>query len=121
MIWLSFCQISVCPHNYLDSTKTEYPFDNFLEDSKLDELIKVLNSHCQKKNALNNMAERNIHMHSLISQCVWETKSLHIIFSYVFTSLYNDMICGKTLSHWFFKKSNYIYRGFPPILDNIKT
>ena len=31
------------------------------------------------------------------------------------------MRCGKTLAHWFFKQSNYIYGGVPPTLDDIKT
>ena len=31
------------------------------------------------------------------------------------------MRCGKTLAHWFFNKSNDIYGGVPPILDNMKT
>ena len=48
---------------YFDS---EYPFGNFLEDSKFDELSKFLQSHCQKKNAVNKMGESNIHMHALI-------------------------------------------------------
>ena len=31
------------------------------------------------------------------------------------------MRCGKTLAHWFFKKSNEIYGGTPPSLDDLKT
>ena len=45
--------------------------------------------------------------------CRWEINSLYTIFSYILTSLSNDMRCGKTLYHWFFKKSNYIYGGRP--------
>ena len=59
-------------------------------------------------------------MHVIIFQCGWETKSLHTIFSYLFTSLSNDMIFEKTVAHWFFKQSNEIHRGVPPTLDNKK-
>ena len=103
---------------YFDS---EYPFGNFLEDSKFDELIEFLQSHCQKKNSVNTMGESNIPMHALIFQCGWETNSIHTIFSYLFTPLYNDMKCGKTLAHWLFKQPNEIYRGTPPSLDDINT
>ena len=34
---------------------SEYPFGDFLGDSKFDELSKFLLSHFQKKNAVNNM------------------------------------------------------------------
>ena len=47
--------------------------------------------------------------------------SIHTIFSYLFTSVSNDMRCGKTLAHWFFKQSNKIYGGNPPSIDFIKT
>ena len=60
-------------------------------------------------------------MHTLIFRCGWETYSIHTIFSYLFTSLSNDMRCGKTLAHWLFKQSNEIYGGTPPSIDNIKT
>ena len=62
-----------------------------------------------EKNAANNMAESKIPMHDLIFRCGWDTKSLHTIFNYIFTSLSNDMRCEKTLAHWFFKQSNEIY------------
>ena len=67
------------------------------------------------------MAESNIPMHALIFRCGWETKSLHTILSYIFTSLSNGMIRGKNLSYWLFKQSNEIYRGVPTTLDDIKT
>ena len=66
------------------------------------------------------MAKSNNPMHPLIFQCGWETKSLHTIFSYICTSLSNDMISEKTLAHWFFKQSNKIHGGVPLTLDNIK-
>ena len=67
------------------------------------------------------MGVSNIPMRALIFRCGWETDSIHTIFSHLFTSLSNDMRCGKTLSHWFFKQSNDIYGGTPPSLNNIKT
>ena len=67
------------------------------------------------------MAKSNNPMHVLIFQCGWETKSLHTIFSYIFTSLSNDVIFEKTLAHWFFKQSNEIHGGVPQTLDNIRT
>ena len=106
------------PMNTFDS---EYPFGDFLEYSKFDELCEFLQFHFQKKNNFNIMGESNIPMHALIFWCGWETKSIHNILSYIFTSLSNDMICGKTISHWFFKQSNEIYGGTPPSLYNIKT
>ena len=60
-------------------------------------------------------------MHALIFRCGLETKSLYTTFSYIFTSPSNDMRCGKTLDHWFFKQSNDIYGGVPTTIDNIKT
>ena len=51
--------------------------------------------------------------------CGCETKIIHIIFSYVFTSMSNVMKCGKTLSHWFYRVSNDIYSGVPPTLDDV--
>ena len=95
---------------YFDS---EYPLGNFLEESKFDELSKFLQSHFQKNNAVNTMDESNIPIHALIFWCGWETNSIHTIFSYLFTSLSNDMRCGKTLARWLFKQSNKIY-GVPP-------
>ena len=92
-----------------------------MEDSKFDELSEFLQSHCQKKNSVNTMVDSNIHMSALIFRCGWDTNSIHTIFSYFFTSLSNDMRCGKMLDHWFFKKSNDIYGGTPPSLDYIKT
>ena len=100
---------------------SEYPFGDFLEDSKFDELSKFLQSYCQKKNAVNTMGESKITMHALIFRCGWETKIIHTIFSYLFTSLSNEMRCGRTLYHWFFKKSNKIYEGTHTSLDDIKT
>ena len=58
---------------------------------------------------------------TLIFQCGWETKSLYTIFKYIFTCLSNDLRCGKTLSHWFFNKSNEIHGGVLPTLEDIKT
>ena len=60
-------------------------------------------------------------MHALIFRCGCETNIIHASFSYLFTSLSNDMRCGKTLDHWLFNQSNEIYGGTPPSLDNIKT
>ena len=121
----AFFYCDSCLRNQYDSTMnnfdSEYPCGNFLEDSKFDELSEFLQSHCQKKNAGNNIAESNSPMHSFIFWCGWDTKSIHTIFSYIFTSLYNYMRCGKTLSYCFFKQSNHIYRGVPATLDNIKT
>ena len=37
-------------------------------------------------------------MHDIIFHFGWEMKSLHTIFSYIFTYLYNDTIFVKTLS-----------------------
>ena len=67
------------------------------------------------------MAKGSIPMHALIFFCRLYTKSLHIIFSYTFTSLSNYIRGEKTLSHWFIEVSNEIYVGFPPFLDNIQT
>ena len=103
---------------YFDS---EYPHGDFLEESNFNELSEFLQSHWQKKNSVNTMGESNIPMHALIFRCGWETNNIHTIFSYLFTSLSNDMRCGKTLAHWLFKQLNEIYGGTPPSLDNIKT
>ena len=81
---------------YFDS---EYPLGDFLEEYKFDELSEFLQSHCQKKNAVNKMGESNIPMHAIIFRCGWETNSIHTIFSYLFTSLSNGMRCGNTLAH----------------------
>ena len=67
------------------------------------------------------MIESNIPIHALKFRCGWETNSIHTIFSYLFTSLSNNMICGKALAHWLFKQSNGIYGGTPPSFYNIKT
>ena len=67
------------------------------------------------------MAKANIPMHAIIFRCGWETKSLHTIFSYIFTSMSNDMMCGKTLAHWFYKVYSDINGGVTPNLDDIKT
>ena len=37
------------------------------------------------------------------------------------TSMSNDMRCGKTLAHWFYKVSSDIYGGVTPTLDEIQT
>ena len=92
-----------------------------MEDSKFDDLSEFLQSHFQKKNAVNTMGESNILTHALIFRCGWETNSIHTIFSYLFTSLSNNMRCGKTLAHWLFNQSDEIYGGTPPSLDDIKT
>ena len=132
--WFGLCFCSIlflfsykdyCTHNYyaptMNTFESEYPFGNFLEASKFDELSEFLQSHYQKNNAVNTIDEGKIPMHSLMFWCKWETKSLHTIFRYIFTSLSNDMRCGKTLSHWFFKQSNEVYGGISPNLDNKKT
>ena len=49
------------------------------------------------------MSEGYTPMCALIFCCGWDKKSIHTIFSYILTSLYIDMRCGKTLAHWFFK------------------
>ena len=67
------------------------------------------------------MSKGNISIHAIIFCCGWETKSLHTIFSYIFTSLSNYTRYGKTLAHWFFMVSNDIYGGASPTLDNTKT
>ena len=103
---------------YFDS---EYPLGYFLEEYNFDELSEFLQSHCQKKNAVNTMGESNIPMHALIFWCGWDTNSIHTIYRYLFTSLSNEMRCGKTLAHWLFNQSNDIYGGTPPSLDDIKT
>ena len=88
----------------MNNFDSEYPFRDFLEDSKFDELSEFLQSRCQKNNAVNTMDKNNTPMHALIFQCWWETKSLHTTFSYILTSLSNDMRYENTLSHWFFKQ-----------------
>ena len=103
---------------YFDS---DYPFGDFLEESKFDDLSEFLQSHFQKKNAVNTMSESKIPMHALIFRCGWETNSIHTIFGYLFTSLANDTRCGNALAHWLFKQSNEIYGGTPPSIDDIKT
>ena len=67
------------------------------------------------------MAGGNIPMHALIFCCGWDTKGLHTIFIYILTYLSNDMRCGNTLYHWFFKVPNEIYGGVPPILEDMQT
>ena len=91
-----------------------------MEDSKFDEPRNILQSHCQKNNAVNTMEDSKIPMHALIFICGWEANSIHNIFSYILISLSNHMRCGKNISHWFFKQSNEIYGGVPPTLDDIK-
>ena len=103
---------------YFDS---EYPFGDFLEEPKFDELIEFIQSYCQKKNAVNKMGESKIPIHALIFWCGWERNSIHTLFSSLFTSLSNVMRCGNTLAHWFFKQSNEVYGGTSPSLDDIKT
>ena len=53
----------------MNNFESEYPFDNFLGNSKFDELSEFLQSHFQKTDAVNNMAESNIPMHALIFKC----------------------------------------------------
>ena len=81
---------------------------------------KFLQSHFQKKNSVNTMGESNIPMHAIIFRYGWEKNSVHTIFNYLFTSLSNNMRCGKTLAYCLFKQSNEIYGGTPPSLDDIK-
>ena len=58
-------------------------------------------------------------MNALIFCCEWDTKIIHTIFSYILTSLSNDMGCGKTLALWFFEVSNEIYEGVTPCYNHI--
>ena len=99
--------VSFHQHNYYDynmnTFDSKYLFGDFLEDSKFDELSDYLQFHFQKKNIGNDMSKGNIPMHALIFSFCWETKILHTIFSYIFTSLSNYMRCGKTLDHMFLK------------------
>ena len=88
----------------MNTFDSEYPFGYFLEDSKFDELSEFLQSHCHKNSAVNTMGESNIPMHALVFRCGWETNSIHTIFSYLFTSLSNDIRCGKRLAQCFFKQ-----------------
>ena len=59
-------------------------------------------------------------MNALILRYGWETKTIHIIFSYLFTSQTNAMKCGQTLAYGFFKAPEDIFWGVPPTLDDIK-
>ena len=66
---LSFVMIPINTTTILllmNNFDSEYPFGEFLEDSSFDEIGEFLQSHCQKKNAVNTMAEGNITMHSFI-------------------------------------------------------
>ena len=92
-----------------------------MEDSNFDEVSNYLPSHFQKKNTVNHMTKENIPMRAIIFHCGWQTKIFYTIFSYIFTSLSNYIIFGKTLAHWLFKISNDIYGVVPPTLDNIQT
>ena len=65
------------------------------------------------------MYEANIPMQATIFRCGWEKNSLHITLSYVFTSMSNDMIFGKTLAYWFYKVSSEIHGAVLPTLDDI--
>ena len=47
----------------MNNFESEYPFGNFLEYSKFDELSEFLQSHCQKKNTVNTMAKINNPIH----------------------------------------------------------
>ena len=104
----------------MNNFESDYRFGNFLEDSNFDPLIEYLQSHYQKKDIVNDMAKGNIPMHALIFLCGWDKKSLQIIFSCIFTSLSNVMICGNNLAHWIFNISNGIYGGVPTTIDDIK-
>ena len=66
------------------------------------------------------MTGGNIPVHALVFCCGWETNSNQTIFSYIFTYLPNNIICVKTLAHWFFKIWMK-FLGLPPTLDDIKT
>ena len=100
----------------MNNFDSDYPFGDFLEDSKFYEPSEYLQLHLQKKNEVNDMAKGNIPMYDLIFCCGWETNIIHAIFSYIFTSLSNNMRFGKTLAYWFFKLSNYICGGVTPTL-----
>ena len=95
------------------------PLGDFIYDYKFEELNDYLQSHCQKKNSVNAMAEANIPMNAMIFCCEWDTNSLHTILSYVFKSMSNYMGCGKTLAHWNYKVSSDVYGGIPPTLYDI--
>ena len=74
-----------------------------------------------RKKSVNAITKGNIPMHAIIFRCGWDTKSLHIIFSYVFTSMSNDRRYGKALDHQFYKASSDIYGSVNQTLDGIQT
>ena len=57
-------------HNYyasmMNTFESEYPFSDFLEYYKFDELSKYPQSNFQKKSSVNSMSEGNIPIHDLI-------------------------------------------------------
>ena len=84
-------------------------------------ILASIYNHISRKKSVNAMDEMNIPMHDIIFCCGWDTKSLHTIFSYFFTSISNEMRCGKTPAHWFLKMSSEIYGGLPTTLDDNLT
>ena len=95
----------------MNNFESEYPFGDFLEDTKFYELSEYLQSHWQNKNTVNDMSEGSIFMHDLIFSCGWETKSLHTIFSSNLVFLSNDTRCVNTLAHWFLKGFKWDLQG----------
>ena len=71
MLLMCFLRCSYNSCLYFDS---DYPFGDFLEESKFDDLSEFLSSHGQKKNAVNTMGESNIPMHALIFRS-WPNQS----------------------------------------------
>ena len=53
----------------MNTLELDYPFGDLLGDSKFHELGEYLKLHYQEKNAVNDIADRNIPMHTLIFCC----------------------------------------------------
>ena len=62
-------------------------------------ILAIIYNWSSIKNAVNDIAEGNIPMNAMFLRCGCETKSLHKIFTYVFTSMSNDRRYGKALDH----------------------
>ena len=74
-------------YSTMNTFEWEYPFGDFLEDSKFCELSEYLQLYCQNNNAVSTMTKRNIPMNDLIIHCEWETNILHNIYCCIFTYL----------------------------------